>query len=91
MSDSREQQLIHYACANGIVMAAKQAAESKSSVLVSHAPFTVDPYPFPRLAFTTALAAGPLFNVLIDRIARDSQWLCQALQVCAAAFMTSSP
>ena len=88
MSDSKEEQLLHYACANGIVMAAKrsitdsnQSNSNSSSILVCHAPFTVEPYPFPREAFATALAAGPLFNVLVDRIARDSQWLCKALKV----------
>ena len=50
---------------------------------VVHAPLAVVPVPFPRASFEQAYAAAPVFNALIDRVARDGAYLRRTLQPAA--------
>ena len=44
-----------------------------------HAPLSVFPVAYPRGSYEKAQAAMPIFNLLIDRISRDSTYLQQTL------------
>lgn len=52
--------------------------EQRPQALV-HAPLAVVPVPFPRAAFEQAYAAAPVFNALIDLVARDGAYLRRTL------------
>ena len=45
-----------------------------------HAPLTVLPAPFPRSSFEKAKCAMEVFNDLIDKVAKDDQYLQDTLQ-----------
>ena len=47
---------------------------------IAHAPFAFEPYPFPSSVFSRAQEMAPLFNKLVDRIARDENWLIEQLE-----------
>lgn len=44
-----------------------------------HVPLALLPTPFPRQAFVQALELATLFNILVDRVSQDSQFLQEAL------------
>jgi len=44
-----------------------------------HVPLALLPTPFPRQAFVQALELATHFNILVDRVSRDSQFLQEAL------------
>ncbi len=44
-----------------------------------HAPFSLLPSPFPRQAFSQAIELAPLFNLLVDRVSQDAEFLQQTL------------
>ena len=50
-----------------------------------HAPITIHPYHYPSSQFTKAKALAPLFNVLVERIARDPTWLIETLRPTAVS------
>lgn len=48
-----------------------------------HAPLTVLPAPFPRDSFEKAESAMEVFNKLIDKVARDDEYLQATLRSAA--------
>lgn len=48
-----------------------------------HCPVSLLPTVFPRAAFDGAVALGPLFARLVDRISRDHEWLHSTLAAAA--------
>lgn len=44
-----------------------------------HVPLALLPTPFPRQAFVQALELATHFNILVDRVSQDSQFLQEAL------------
>ena len=77
------EELVHYALSNGIVMACKPAFGSNVDYLkrpCKHAPITKEPFPFPREAFEKSVQWAPLFNLLVERISRDTDWLISELE-----------
>ncbi|KAF7210373.1 glutathione synthetase [Nothobranchius furzeri] len=61
----------------GVLMRTKETPNS--SELVTYAPFTLFPSPFPKAAFLQALAVQTHYNTLVDRISQDTEFLLQAL------------
>ncbi|XP_059914357.1 glutathione synthetase [Gadus macrocephalus] len=62
---------------NGVLMRTKE--EPNSSELVTYAPFTLFPTAVPRGVFEQALAVQTQYNLLVDKISQDSQFLEEAL------------
>lgn len=57
--------------------------EGVSSSAIVHAPVTVRPTPFPRKSFEKAKKAATVFNLLIDRVASDDDYLQKTLALAA--------
>ena len=90
------EELVHWAHCNGIVMANpppmedNDRVENDSSFVksteeyisrdITHAPFALEPYPFPGDIFLKVQELAPLFNKLVDKIARDEDWLIENLE-----------
>lgn len=47
--------------------------------LVTYTPFTLFPTPVPRAAYLQAMAVQTHFNMLVDRISQDVEFLQEAL------------
>uniref|UniRef100_A0A8C5CQN2 Glutathione synthetase n=1 Tax=Gadus morhua TaxID=8049 RepID=A0A8C5CQN2_GADMO len=62
---------------NGVLMRTKE--EPNSSELVTYAPFTLFPTAVPRGVFEQALAVQTQYNLLVDKISQDSEFLEEAL------------
>jgi hypothetical protein len=45
-----------------------------------HAPISLLPYQFPKDSFHHAKNLAPFFNLLVHRVASNSQWLLQTLE-----------
>ncbi|XP_058846920.1 glutathione synthetase-like isoform X3 [Acipenser ruthenus] len=61
----------------GVLMRTKE--EPNASEVVSYAPFTMFPSPVPRPLFEQAKQVQRDFNLLVDRISQDTEFLEQAL------------
>ncbi|XP_069035581.1 glutathione synthetase isoform X2 [Lepisosteus oculatus] len=61
----------------GVLMRTRESPSS--SEVVSYAPFTLFPTPVPRDLFEQALQVQTHFNLLMDRISQDAEFLEQAL------------
>jgi hypothetical protein len=61
---------IDWCSANGLVV-------SKEYPLSVHAPFALFPSPFPKACYEAAVTIQPIFNYLMDKIARDDAFLTQ--------------
>jgi len=59
---------LHLAAASGVLLG--------SDGPFAHAPLSLLPYPFPSPLFAQATALAAPFNLLVDRISRDLEWLC---------------
>ena len=59
---------LHLAAASGVLLGADGP--------FAHAPLSLLPYPFPSSLFAQAAALAAPFNLLVDRISRDLEWLC---------------
>ena len=57
--------------------------ENVTSTAIVHAPVTLQPTPFPRASFQKAKQAAGLFNLLIDRVAQDDEYLQKTLALAA--------
>jgi glutathione synthase len=78
--------LIHYALTRGIIYGLKPSIEMVNQpTVVGHAPFTLQPYKYSRKAFDTAIEIAPLFNVLVDKVSRDTLWLNKILHSTAVS------
>jgi hypothetical protein len=47
---------------------------------VIHAPISLAPFRFPRAAFQQAKDLASLFNLLVHRVASNTDWLLQTLE-----------
>jgi len=63
---------LHLAAANGILLGADGP--------FSHAPCSLLPYAFPASLFSQAESLATPFNTLVDRVARDTDWLCKTVR-----------
>ena len=64
---------VAWATANGLQI----MLDPKTS---AHAPFALLPMPFPRSEFDKAMAWSELYNLMVDRMARQPEWLCSVLE-----------
>ena len=55
------------------------AGRSELPAALVHAPLAVFPVAYPRASYEKAQAAMPVFNLLIDRISRDGEYLQETL------------
>lgn len=62
---------------HGIIMRTKE--DSKSSELVTYAPFTLFPTPVPKAVFQQALDVQTHYNILVDKISQNADFLAEAL------------
>lgn len=72
---------ISWACQHGLIYGAGLSDPMSSAVV--HAPLSLLPTAYPRDAFEKAVAASPLFNILMDAIASDTAYLQQVLATAA--------
>ena len=63
---------LHLAAASGVLLGADGP--------FAHAPLSLLPYPFPSSLFAQAAALAAPFNLLVDRISRDLEWLCDQVR-----------
>ncbi|KAK9837801.1 hypothetical protein WJX74_005284 [Apatococcus lobatus] len=71
-------------CADAVVWASQHglvygAGRADLPAALVHAPLAVFPVAYPKASYVKAQAAMPIFNLLIDRISRDSAYLQQTL------------
>ena len=74
-ASAAEQLAVHalgWASANGLSIGVK---EQSGLFTTTHLPFTLMPNALPRGEYERAKRWAPLFNTLVDAIARDPQWL----------------
>ena len=77
---------IHWALTHGIAIGLNiPDMEFASKVPIIHAPFTLDPFPFPKNEFEKAVGLAQLFNVLVEKITRNSKWLIETLEPTAVS------
>ena len=69
---------VSYALTNGITITRKEGG-------FDHCPVMISATPFPERLFTKAVELTPLFNRIIDRVARDGAFLRESLSATAAA------
>ena len=75
----RTREAVDWASANGLMV------RSSSTPLFDHAPFTLHPTPYPSALYARALELAAPFGLLVDRCARDSEWLRKTLAAAAEA------
>lgn len=69
-------QAVDWALSNGLVIRPPPTQTSPApSGSAVHAPFSLYPSLFPSSAFTLAVQLQPLFNKLVDRLARDHAFI----------------
>ena len=77
---------IHWALTHGIAIGLNiPDVEFASKAPIIHAPFTLDPFPFPKNEFEKAVGLAQLFNVLVEKITRNSEWLIETLEPTAVS------
>jgi len=77
VSDALVRESVVYAFAHGISMAVEGRGTDAPGY--THAPFSLFPTPIGRDAWDEALALGPVYARLVDRVAHDRSWLEQVL------------
>ncbi|KAJ1544791.1 hypothetical protein HK096_007127 [Nowakowskiella sp. JEL0078] len=65
---------IDWALAHGLVVRTS-SSESRTSEVITHAPFALFPSKFPASAFNKAITLQPLFNTLVDKLAADNVFI----------------
>jgi len=74
---------------NGLKMIKKSAdtahtssipSEQDHSHLYVHAPISLHPFPLSRKLYQHLVTLAPIFNVLVDKIAREEEWLLHTLK-----------
>ena len=73
------QESIAWASANGLLVNTIQQNDPPS-IQYSHAPFTLIPTPVNRQKFYFAIDLSIPFNTLVDKIARNTQWVYEILK-----------
>lgn len=77
---------IHWALTHGIAMGLNiPDREFAEKIPVIHTPFTMNPFPFPRCQFEKAVSLAQLFNILVEKITRNSKWLIETLEPTAVS------
>ncbi|KAJ3322635.1 hypothetical protein HDV06_002849 [Boothiomyces sp. JEL0866] len=73
LPEEKQQELlklaIDWATANGLIV------RSPGTEMAVHAPFALFPSPFPKQGYELAHKIQPLFNILVDRVAKDGEFL----------------
>lgn len=79
--------LVGYAANTGLQMVAPGSgnAHNATGLRYIHLPVSLLPASFPRRPFQQVTAAAPVFNALVDRVARDAPWLESSLGEAARA------
>ncbi len=54
---------------------------TKGKGLLTHAPFTMLPCPYPRSLFEEAIMLAPLFNLLVHETSQDEEFIESALSL----------
>lgn len=73
LTHALEAQALDYVYAHGILL--KHPTDPLS---VTHAPFTLHPTPFPRVAFEQAINVQPLMNSMMHRVSLDDEFIHSA-------------
>ena len=76
---------IHWALTHGIAMGLKTPDNESADIPMVHAPFTMNSFPFPEAQFDKAVGLSRLFNILVEKITRDPQWLIETLRPTAVS------
>jgi hypothetical protein len=63
---------LHFSSSNGVLLGADGP--------FVHAPCSLLPFPFPASLFWQADSLAQPFNTLVDRISRDTTWLCNTVR-----------
>ncbi len=72
---------LDWALANGLVMRAPgSSGPPPSSFSVVHAPFALNPSVFPAAEYHKVVSVQPIWNTLVDRIAKDAEFLEQVME-----------
>lgn len=79
LPDWLSENAIGWAAARGLQIGAASKDGSSVSRFV-HLPISLLPLPFPRAAFEEAVEVAPVFNLLVDRVSRDDEWIKATLQ-----------
>jgi glutathione synthase len=74
-SPSLVRKAVYWALLNGIVVDNDGSSDS-----VVHAPISLSPYVYPRLAFDEARSLAPLFNKVVHSVAKEGNWLIKTLE-----------
>jgi len=77
-SDTLLNPMIHYAETHGLVYAVNEPQNDAS--LATQCPVSMLPFMIPAAAFHEVVAMSPLWNNLVDAVARDQKWLHATLQ-----------
>jgi glutathione synthase len=72
---------IDWATLNGLVI----RSMTNDIPTAVHAPFSLFPCPFPLKPFERAIKLQPLFNLLVDKVARDDEFLCSIMDSLSTA------
>ncbi|KAJ3049283.1 hypothetical protein HK097_009708 [Rhizophlyctis rosea] len=73
---------IDWALAHGLIVRAPPALVSQDAAnvpVVTHAPFALFPSPFPRRCYAQATELQPLYNTLVDTLAKDDVFIRQVM------------
>lgn len=74
------EEAVAWACQHGLIYGA--GLDSPASAVV-HAPLALLPTPYPRGPFEQAVQAAPIFNILMDAIAAEDEYLQSVLAAAA--------
>ncbi|KAI9017774.1 glutathione synthase [Gaertneriomyces semiglobifer] len=70
---------VDWAIAHGLVVRPPATTTNADAPLVTHAPIALFPSPFPRNSYELAIQYQPLFNKLVDAVARDENFLKEVM------------
>jgi len=76
---------VGYLVAHGGAYAAPVAPGEAPSTQYTHAPFALEPFPFPKAEYDKVVALQPAFSRLVDAVAKDAAWLESTLAQTAAS------
>ena len=71
------EQAVHWAASNGLTMLSKKDGKIEG---LQHCPMTLEPFELPQAAFEQAQSYALPFNVLVDRVSRDTEFMYHALE-----------
>jgi hypothetical protein len=79
---------IAWAASRGLQIASAADEKNPGATRFVHLPISLLPLPFPRAALDEAIEVAPVFNLLVDRVSRDDEWLKSTLSEVSAAPLT---